>query len=99
MNSFDSYLEGHDIHKSIEVNDSEILISLRKDDWNQVVLLNIDTSQTRVVVPKSHAVSCIGIVKIPTASAPSYYMLHTCRGLYLLNLEKGRPYALTHSIQ
>ena len=44
MNSFDSYLEGHDVHKSIMVNDSEILVSLKKDDWNQVVHLNIDTS-------------------------------------------------------
>ena len=71
-------------------------MSIKGDDWNQVVLLNADRSKTRVIIPKSQAVSCLGIVKIPTATAPSYYMLHTCKGLYFVNLEKGKNFALTH---
>ena len=34
MNSFDSYLEGNDVQKSIMVNDYEILVSLKTDEWN-----------------------------------------------------------------
>ena len=99
INSFDSYLEGHDVQKSIMVNDYEILVSLKKEDWNKVVLLNTDTSAVRVIIPKSQAVSCLGIARIPTVNTPPYYMFHTCKGLYLVNLEKGKNYALTHSIQ
>jgi len=69
-----------------------MLISLQ----NKMVILNLDTRSEKIVIEaQSGSAYFIDMIKIPQSpGADTYFILHTGKGIQLVNTVKGRCYDL-----
>lgn len=74
------------------INEDEMLVSLP----SKLVILNLDTRQEKIVIQAdSGAAYFIDMCKIPSnPGEPAYFILHTGKGLQLVNTDKRRCYDL-----
>ena len=100
MYCMESYYEGVNVSNSVVINDDEMLLSLQSDDWNKLVILNLDTREEKVVIKPDPSIYFIDIIPIPSNPGDTpYFILHTGKGIQIVNTEKQKSYALASNMQ
>ena len=85
---------------SVLINEDELLVSLQKDEWCKIVILNLDTQTEKVIIEPENAVYCLDMAKVPQIDGmPPYFIMHTGKGLTLVNAEKRKTYDLAQNNQ
>ena len=65
-----------------------------------MVILNLDTHAERVIITPDIGVYCMDICKIPqTEGMDPYFIIHSGKGLTLINVRKGKTYDLAYDDQ
>ena len=60
-----SFFMGINVTNSVLINEDELLVSLQTDDWNKMVILNLETQQEKVIIEPENAIYCLDICKVP----------------------------------
>ena len=99
-----SYYEGANVTNSVFINEDEMLVSLElyedDDSWHKLVILDLDTSEEKIVISPEAAVNILDICRIPCGEGESpYFIMHTGKGLQLVNPAKQRSYDLAQNVQ
>ena len=81
-----SYYEGTNVTNSVFINEDEMLVSLElyEDDesYHKLVVLDLDTSEEKIVISPEAAVNILDICRIPcTEDENAYFIMHTGKGL------------------
>lgn len=74
-----------------------MLVSLQNvdSDEHKLVILNLDTGEERVVIEPNSASYFFDMQKIPCGpNLPLHFLLHTGKGIQIVNAEKGKAYDL-----
>ena len=104
-----SYYEGINVTNSMLVNEDEMLLSLEFTDedggedasWHKLVILDLDTREEKIVIAPEAAVNILDICRIPCFGEDEnpYFIMHTGKGLQLVNPTKLRSYDLAMNAQ
>ena len=88
----ESFYEGQNVTNCMLINEDEMLVSLP----TKLVILNLDTRQEKILIQAdSGAAYFIDMCKIPTnPGEPDYFIVHTGKGIQLVNTGKRRCYDL-----
>ena len=92
----ESYYEDISVTNSVVVSEDELLLSLHTDEWDKLVILNLDTREEKVIVQPESADYYIDLRAIPRSpDFPFYFIAHTARGIQIINADKRKSYDLT----
>ena len=82
MYTMESFYEGISVTNSYCVSEDEMLLSLHTEEWDKLVILNLDTRQEKVILEPESAVYFIDLAAIPREpDFPFYFIAHTAKGL------------------
>ena len=82
MYTMESYYEGISVTNSVVINEDEMLLSLHTEEWNKLVILNLDTRQEKVILEPESAAYYIDLATIPrNPDFPLYFIAHTGKGV------------------
>ena len=104
--SMEVFYEGINVTNSVFINEDQMLISLQFDEdgdgdeeWNKLVILDLDTREELVVIAPEAAVNILDICRIPCADLEEnpYFILHTSKGIQLVNSAKRKAYDLAQN--
>ena len=107
----ESYYEGFNVTNSVLLNEDEMLVSLERyeedengqeSSWYKLVILDLDTRGEKIVIAPEAAVNILDICKIPCFGGEDenpYFIMHTGKGLQLVNPSKLRSYDLAMNAQ
>ena len=98
--AFVSFFNGTNVTNAIFINEDEMLVSLQTGQENKMVIFNLDTHVSKVIIDPENGVYCMDICKIPqTQGMDPYFIIHSGKGLTLINVRKGKTYDLAFNDQ
>ena len=100
------YYEGFNVTNSVFIDEDHMLVSLEhyeeetEDEWHKLVILDLDTREEKVVIEPEAAVNILDICRIPSGEDENpYFIMHTGKGLQLVNPVKRKSYDLAQNAQ
>ena len=98
--SMESYYEGLNVINALVINEDELVLSFFQiednESLNKVVIFNLETKQEKMVIDLKSA-QIFDICTIPgNPGGEKYFMMHTGKGIQLVNSEKRKTYDLVH---
>ena len=82
MYTMESWYEEISVTNSIVVNEDELLLSLHTEEWDKLVIFNLETRQEKIIVEPESAVYFIDLRAIPrNPDFPFYFIAHTAKGI------------------
>ena len=100
MYCMESYYVGINVTNSVVINDDEMLLSIQKKNANKLVIFNLETKEEKVVIKPENGVYILDIQKVPFSdSEHAFFMMHTGKGIELVNVAKNKTYLLAQNAQ
>lgn len=100
MYSMESFYEGLNVTNSVFIDEDTMLVSLEssEEDWNKLVILDLETREEKVVISPDAAYTILDICRIPLNPTDEeknpYFIMHTGKGIQLVNPAKLKSYDL-----
>lgn len=77
------------------INEDEVLCSIQHQESNQLVILNLETMEQKLIIEPTGALYILDITKIPSGDAANpYFILHTGKGISMVNVQNFKTYDL-----
>ena len=100
----ESYYEGCNVTNALQIDDDEMLVSIIENDTEmRVCKINLDTRNETMIIPPQDKVLVLDISLIPfsedAASKNAFFLMHTGKGIFLVNAIKGKKYLLAQNEQ
>ena len=96
----ESYYDGINVTNALVLNEDELLLSTLHEGQNKLIILNLETKQERIIISPEAAVYFLDICKIPgSPGGCNFYILHTGKGIQLVNAEQQKAYDLATNVQ
>lgn len=94
----ESFYEGVSVTNSVVVSEDELLLSLHTEEWDKLVIFNLDTGKEKIIEEPESAVYFIDLKAIPrNPDFPFYFIAHTAKGIQLINADKRKSYDLSNN--
>ena len=95
MYCMESFFKGSNVTNCVIITVDEVLCSIQKEQENRLVIVNLETQTELTIINAENAVYYIDMAKIPhNEGDPAYYLMHSGRGISMLDSEKKTEYQL-----
>ncbi len=102
MYCMESYYEGINVTNAVQIDEDEMLVSIIENDTQmKVCKIHLDTREETIIVPATDNFYVLDISLIPFSTDDScfssFFLMHTGRGILLVNAVKGKKYMLSQN--